>query len=472
MSELNEPLSEREQEILRLVATGAANKEIAHQLTISPNTVKVHVRNIFAKIGVASRTEATLYAIKIGLVQAGDETHAPAANGETSPSEPSTITEPAAAPQGFPGIIVEDNTMPQPAGRSRRSWIVIAGGVIVILAALIIIGTRLIPAATAQPTVISPAVPTLPALPRWSEKPSLPSPRRGMGAVEYGGAFYIVGGESDKGIDSALLCFAPATSEWKTLANKPTPVTDVQAALIGEKIYVPGGRTPDGQVTDRLEVYDPRQNSWETKASLPAAVSAYALAPYEGKLYLFGGKSGEEYRDIVYEYDPETDEWRERGPLTSPRAFAGAAVIGGRIHLLGGYDGEQALILNEAYFPSRESGDEATGGQSAWESYAPLPEGRFAMGVADLAGMVFLLGGEGEPARELDGRLAALQYQPEADAWSLFEQPPTAVLSQPALIAYGNFLYAIGGVSDDGLSAAIHSYQAIYTISVPLLQND
>src|SRR5438477_4764603 len=62
-------LSEREHEILRLVATGASNKQIAQQLVISPNTVKVHLRNIFGKIGVATRTEATLYAIRQGLVQ-------------------------------------------------------------------------------------------------------------------------------------------------------------------------------------------------------------------------------------------------------------------------------------------------------------------------------------------------------------------------------------------------------------------
>ena len=66
-----EALTERETEVLRLMAQGQANKEIARSLSISEKTVKVHVSNILSKLGVQSRTQATLYAIRVGLVSAG-----------------------------------------------------------------------------------------------------------------------------------------------------------------------------------------------------------------------------------------------------------------------------------------------------------------------------------------------------------------------------------------------------------------
>ncbi len=65
-----EALTERETEVLRLLAQGKANKEIARSLNISEKTVKVHVSNILSKLGVQSRTQATLYAIRIGLASA------------------------------------------------------------------------------------------------------------------------------------------------------------------------------------------------------------------------------------------------------------------------------------------------------------------------------------------------------------------------------------------------------------------
>ncbi|MEX1158703.1 MAG: response regulator transcription factor [Thermomicrobiales bacterium] len=66
-----EALTERETDVLRLLARGMANKEIARQLSIGEKTVKTHVSHILAKLGVASRTQAALYAARVGLVPAG-----------------------------------------------------------------------------------------------------------------------------------------------------------------------------------------------------------------------------------------------------------------------------------------------------------------------------------------------------------------------------------------------------------------
>jgi DNA-binding NarL/FixJ family response regulator len=65
-----ETLTERETEVLRLLARGRANKEIARDLGIGEKTVKTHVSNILAKLNVQSRTQAALYAVQIGLVPA------------------------------------------------------------------------------------------------------------------------------------------------------------------------------------------------------------------------------------------------------------------------------------------------------------------------------------------------------------------------------------------------------------------
>lgn len=61
-------LTARERDVLRLIAHGCSNREIADELRISEKTASVHVSNILSKFGVASRTQAALYATRVGLV--------------------------------------------------------------------------------------------------------------------------------------------------------------------------------------------------------------------------------------------------------------------------------------------------------------------------------------------------------------------------------------------------------------------
>jgi NarL family two-component system response regulator LiaR len=72
-SPTSEPLTEREVEVLRLIAHGESNQEIAAALRISEGTVRVHVSNILSKLHLASRTQAALYALREGLASL-DET--------------------------------------------------------------------------------------------------------------------------------------------------------------------------------------------------------------------------------------------------------------------------------------------------------------------------------------------------------------------------------------------------------------
>ena len=65
----DEPLTQRELEVLRLIAQGHENREIAEQLVISEATVRTHVSNILGKLHVASRTQAALYALREGIAR-------------------------------------------------------------------------------------------------------------------------------------------------------------------------------------------------------------------------------------------------------------------------------------------------------------------------------------------------------------------------------------------------------------------
>jgi DNA-binding CsgD family transcriptional regulator len=440
---INEPeLSEREREILQLVATGASNKQIAQQLYISANTVKVHMRNIFAKIDVASRTEATLYAIREGIVAASTVLPAESGNGRMDEELAHPLTE-----------VIPPTILPI-GGKTKMMTGMVS---LVLIVALGVLGISLrqyiFPAVTVQPPPQATPI-------RWESRAPLPEARSGLAAAVYDGQIYAIAGETEQGVTGVVTRFNPTSDTWETLASKPVPVTDVKAALVGEKIYIPGGRLVDGKPTDILEVYDPRRNTWETRASLPSERSGYALAAFDGRLYLFGGWNGIRAVRTVYEYDPIEDAWKERTPLPTARTYAGAAVAAGKIFVIGGFDGEKALAVNEAYYPHRDQV-----GEDPWESFAPLPEGRYGMGVASLAEIIYLVGGKTEGGDAFQ----PVEYVAQSNEWELFETPLTQIGGNLVLTASQMHIYAMGGDEQEGLSRGNQVYQALYIISIPSL---
>lgn len=439
-------LSEREREILRLVATGASNKEIAHMLVISPNTVKVHLRNIFAKVGVASRTEATLYAIKIGLL--------PLPGGAAAPV---VIEEPAVVPDENPAeaavvILNEGRRVPPAVLFSLALAVLILLGLGAAWA-----GGRLAP----QPTPPAAAKPA--ALQRWQILASLPAAVQDAAAAAYENRIYLIGGEGPGGITGQVWRYDPAGESWSARAEKPTPVSQAQAVLLGEKIYIPGGRAPDGQAVNVLDIYDPRQDRWEQGAPLPAALYGYALAALEGRLYLFGGWDGSRALATVYRYDPAQDQWQARSDLPAARAYAAAAVTGGKILLAGGWDGRAVLSAVDWYYPARDGS-----GDAPWESRPALPQPRWRMAAASMADLVYLVGG----AERVDssGSLPPLQYLPQSGVWASFEASRQPAGVGPVLVPLQNTLHVLGGREEGAPLAAHQSYQAIYNIAFPVIQ--
>lgn len=461
-------LSDREREILQLVAMGATNQQIAHQLDISINTVKVHLRNIFGKIGVASRTEATVYAIRQGFVvvdgRQGSEAptplseapmeapvDVPAAVDAAREEAPAQAPLPAPAPP--PPTPAEERApaeaLPRPASRPRARL-----PLVVTLATAAALGTA---GAVYWLRPVQPATPPAPTQAaavamagRWRARADLARPRADFAVTPFDGRLYVLGGQHDGGASASVDRYDPANDVWVALTDKPTAVSHVEAAAIGRLIYVPGGETSDGHVLDVLEAYDPRSQEWQTLPALPAPRSRYALASYEGRLYLFGGWDGSNYADDVFVYDPAERAWMvDDQPLPTARRGAAAAVVEGRIYVIGGEGEGGALRAHERYDPTGDSG-------RRWESVAPLAVpvvAPAAVGIVNTA-LVF------DEARQV-----AAQYTPATDSWVSVAIPADVKVSSRAAFL-GTSVYVFGRAAS-GAPGSLSEYQALYNTFLP-----
>lgn len=434
MSE-NSDLSERELDILRLVATGASNKEIARELYISSNTVKVHLRNIFAKIDVASRTEAAMFAVQQGYVQTTQQ-------------------------ENNVGIAVEQlGDERTPAGNKIRIQPLMLWSILVIVILLTSTAIYFISINIASQNETQPISSTT-DFPRWEEKTRLPIAKSGVVTVAYNNQIYMVGGESEFGVTDSVERYNPDTDTWDNLTRKPTGVSDVSGALIGGKIYIPGGRLISGELTDVLEIYDPLKDQWESGKSLPLSLSSYAAAAFEGKLYIFGGWDGEKFRDDVYEYDPETDQWLGRSSMPTPRAYSGAAVSSGKIYVLGGEDLTGPLDVNEVYSPELDDGENVP-----WDAAVSIPDDRSGAGVVNVVDNIFVIGG-----RNQDGVSdPSFIYVPAGELWQSIDLPISDQWSRMGLSLVGKQLFMLGGNISDEPTDGNYAYQAIFTVAFPVI---
>ncbi|HEC36131.1 MAG TPA: helix-turn-helix domain-containing protein [Anaerolineae bacterium] len=428
MAEYGEPLSKRELEILQLVATGATNREVAYRLGISVNTVKVHLRNIFTKLGAESRTEATMIAVREGWV---------------------------VVPEAKPAL----ETTPEPP----LSWF---RRLVLLTAALLTIGgaalswPRSTPSASAPAGLLPSGGDTAPERmvrldeeSHWIERAQMPSRRAWLGLATWDRRLYAVGGEGPEGVTGAVEIYDPADDTWDRGTPKPTPVAYVAAAPLGDRIFVPGGCTGSGEALSVVEVYDPAADAWGTAASLPYPLCAYALAVHDGHLFLFGGTEGERYLATTYVYDAEQDLWEKRAPMPQAQALAAAATLEGQIYVVGGYRAGRELASCTVYDPAADN----------WSSCSPLTMARGGLGLVALGGQLYAIGGGG-----WGGYLGFNErYDPVGNRWEVVETPLMGGWQGAGVVLFDMTLYAVGGYSDDYLSLNLAFEPLPFRIFIP-----
>jgi len=449
---VNEELSERELEILGLLATGVSNKEIASQLSISTNTVKVHVRNIFAKTGASTRTEAVLYAMKSGLIPPATVTPELEDLLADKPEVGGPGEAVEALPASLPTAALSDDRRVM---RMVPFWVVWLAIFAVVAAALAGFWAW----RTAESTQATLAPVSSQDEARWKTLAPMTVARYGLAGEAFEGFIYAIAGQTGSGPTGAVERYNPIDNSWKRLAEKPTPVYEVSAAVSGGEIYVPGGRLSANQATNVLEIYNPRLNNWRQGSPLPVSLSGYAMASYEGRLYLFGRWDGTQFVDTVYRYTPADDHWTLVAHLPAVRGYSAAVTIGRRIYILGGFDGQKGLSDNLTYQPDLEGGD------VLWEEVTELPARRYGMGGVSIGELAVLIGGIQEKES-----LSSLMYLPYTGEWRTFRGLESQSPVYPGTTALGNFVYVMGGQVAGQPSAQHLAYQAIYTVSFPVIR--
>ncbi len=426
MAEQGEPLTDREKEVLELVATGITNREVAQKLFISVNTVKVHLRNVYTKLGADSRTEATMIAVREGWV--------PVDNSDQATSEGAGGEEGVRRAEAVP--------MP-PLPWSKR--IALLGALLILVFGVVVTWPRSesqagtdsdLPLDRSQSSLVSGLPPGGESA--WQERAQMPTRRAHLALTAAGDRLLAIGGQTPEGVTGAVEAYDPENDMWTPLSEKPLPSAYISAATIGNEVYVPGGCDGESRPTRVVEAYNLQDDVWREVSALPEPRCAYALVAHNEKLYLFGGWDGEQYVATAYEYDPAANAWRALPRMGIARGFAGAASLDDRLYVIGGYNGENELAVCAAFEPASQG----------WSECSPLAVGRGGLGLVAIGGQLYAIGGGGWSSYLGFNE----RYSPREDSWQAVETPIVGEWRNPGVTVLGATIYAVGGWSRDYMS--------------------
>jgi DNA-binding CsgD family transcriptional regulator len=470
------PLSEREMDVAVLLVTGATNNEIAERLVISPHTVKVHLRNIYEKLEVNTRTEAsTLLLQKRWVALSGVE-----------PAAPVTDPVPAAIPDAEP---LADIVGPIFAWQPYYLLAAIALAVSLLFLPPLI-GQGATPASNllSDSASMAQAQPVVNVYPRWELRTPLPAARSRFALISPGdNNLYAIGGEGAQGqILANVVAYNLIVNEWRPVAPLPQPLSNMAATTWNGEIYVAGGATDNtadntsgnaadnatGEtdsltITNGLWRYSVGENLWQQIGVLPASLAGASLVAADDALYLLGGWDGQQMYNQVWRLpldidDPDADnpvtasQWEVVAELPVARAFGGAVVVNDAIFVAGGYDGRRELDFAQRYLFA----------EGKWQELPPLSTPRGGIQVLYDGLAVFVIGGGWQqPVNTLE------RFDPALGMWSHFPSPIEGEWRNlGASASESGYLYLLGGWSGGYLTTHMQ-YQSSFRTFLPSTRN-
>lgn len=296
---------------------------------------------------------------------------------------------------------------------------------------------------------------------RWEEAAPMPTPRMDAASAVVGDTLYVMGGrrrgggsanETNQGIQDVVEGYVVAENRWVTgLPPLPAPVADMACATAGGRIYLLGGTGGGNALSNAVWSWAPGEPAWYVHSdTLPGGVRGAAACSPDGLAVLIvgGSDAAGSFLGSVYRFTPESG-FSSLPPVLQARSGACAGVVGGEPIVVGGYF-HGPLSSTEMLSPG------------GWSEGPPLPDARGSSAACQGDGLLFVLGGQGAT-----GPLNQVVILSSAGGQWLAMEPMLQDRARLAGGVVGGYLVAAGGTGHVGYEATGSCERASLATTTP-----